>query len=247
MMRKFAVLSDIHGNSWALKAVLNDIESRNIDTVFNLGDILYGPLDPKGTYDLLRTRQFINIRGNQDRFILENIGKKGVHQTLDYVLKQLDDEALNFLKNLPFDYRFGSEIYTCHGTPEKDDEYLIEHLTETHVGIKENATLNSILNQIEERIVFCGHSHQPGFIITDLKTIINPGSVGLPAYDDDLPIFHKMLNFSNHARYCIVTVEIGEVIKVEQISIKYDSESAATMAEKNNRPDWALWLRTGRA
>ncbi len=244
-MEKFAVISDIHGNSWALKAVLNDIESRRINAIFNLGDILYGPLDPMGTYDLLKTKQILSIRGNQDRFILDNVSNKGFHETLDYVLEQLDDEVFNYLKNLPFDYKHDFKIYMCHGTPAKDDEYLIEQLFETHTGIKENENLNSILNQVKERIIFCGHSHQPGFIKTDLKTIINPGSVGLPAYDDDLPIFHKMQNFSNNARYSIVAIENDEVVRVEQISVSYDFESAAAMAKKNNRPDWAQWLRTG--
>ena len=50
---KIAFLSDIHGNSWALKAVLNDIKQRGITEIYDLGDSLYGPLDPKGTFHLL--------------------------------------------------------------------------------------------------------------------------------------------------------------------------------------------------
>jgi predicted phosphodiesterase len=38
-----AVLSDIHGNRWALEAVLDDIRRRGIRDMFNLGDSLYGP------------------------------------------------------------------------------------------------------------------------------------------------------------------------------------------------------------
>lgn len=43
---KTAVLSDIHGNKDALKAVLEDIKYRSIDKIYNLGDTLYGPLFP---------------------------------------------------------------------------------------------------------------------------------------------------------------------------------------------------------
>lgn len=53
---KIAVISDIHGNKWALKEVINDIKERNIDTIFNLGDSLYGPLDPVSTYDILKKK-----------------------------------------------------------------------------------------------------------------------------------------------------------------------------------------------
>ncbi len=39
-----AVISDIHGNRWALEAVLEDINRRGIKRIANLGDCLYGPL-----------------------------------------------------------------------------------------------------------------------------------------------------------------------------------------------------------
>ncbi len=45
-MKRYAFISDIHGNSFALSAVLNDIERRGIGTTYNLGDSLFGPLDP---------------------------------------------------------------------------------------------------------------------------------------------------------------------------------------------------------
>lgn len=36
-------------------------------------------------------------------------------------------------------------------------------------------------------------------------------------------------------------------IVVEDISIPYQWESAANLAMQNDRPDWAKWLKTGRA
>jgi len=244
---KIALISDIHGNSFALEAVFDDIAGRNIDLIFNLGDILYGPLDPMGTFKLLETRGMLSISGNQDRFILENLGQKTGNETMNYVLNQLNDTAIDFLKALPFDYNHDSGVYLCHATPQKGDEYLIEKLFESHVGVKENDEIEAILKNIEEKIVVCGHSHQPHVVKTVSKTVINPGSVGLPAYDDDLPIFHKMENYNNNANYCVLSVDNEGNASVERISIPYDFELVAKMAEKNNRPDWAKWLRTGRA
>tara|TARA_R110002049_G_scaffold2052_4_gene14794 strand:- start:525 stop:833 length:309 start_codon:yes stop_codon:yes gene_type:complete len=89
------------------------------------------------------------------------------------------------------------------------------------------------------------NSHLPRMIKTKKKTIINPGSIGLSAYDDDLPIPHKMESLSPHAKYAVLNINpIG--INVELISIEYDYETAASVAEKNNRKDWAKWIRTGR-
>jgi predicted phosphodiesterase len=61
------VIADIHGNRWALEAVLQDINRRGVGQIVNLGDHLTGPLDPAGTADLLIGRDMVNVRGNDDR------------------------------------------------------------------------------------------------------------------------------------------------------------------------------------
>ncbi len=64
-----AVIADIHGNRWALEAVLQDIDQRGIEQIVNLGDHLTGPLDPAGTADLLIERTMLSICGNDDRVL----------------------------------------------------------------------------------------------------------------------------------------------------------------------------------
>lgn len=101
--KKIAIISDIHGNSIALSEVLQDIKKKEIDTIINLGDSLYGPLDPKGTFALLEINNVISISGNQDRIILENLGNKSDLITLEYVKSKLDNKIVDWLKNLTFD------------------------------------------------------------------------------------------------------------------------------------------------
>jgi len=48
-MNQSAILSDIHANIWALEAVLDDISRRGPAQLINLGDSLYGPLEPQAT------------------------------------------------------------------------------------------------------------------------------------------------------------------------------------------------------
>jgi putative phosphoesterase len=240
---KIAVLSDIHGNSWALKEVLSDIKQRGIKAIYDLGDSLYGPLDPANTFELIKESNIISIRGNQDRKIIENNTFSETIPTLNYVLKVLSIEAINWLSELPFSRIIENAIFACHGTPQSDTEYLIEQLNPGYIDVRDFVSLNNSLSDIKEKIVLCGHSHTPHIIETGTKTIINPGSVGLPAYDDDLPIAHKMQNFSPHTRYCIL--DLDKKYKIEQVILPYDFEKAATMAERNNRPDWAKWIRTG--
>ena len=64
-----AVIADIHGNRWALEAVLQDIDRRGIQQIVNLGDHLTGPLDPAGTADLLIEHGMLSVCGNDDRML----------------------------------------------------------------------------------------------------------------------------------------------------------------------------------
>ena len=68
---RIAAIGDIHGNSAALEAVLRDIDRCEVDRIVNVGDHFSGPLDARGTADLLQSRDIISIRGNHDRWLIE--------------------------------------------------------------------------------------------------------------------------------------------------------------------------------
>jgi diadenosine tetraphosphatase ApaH/serine/threonine PP2A family protein phosphatase len=76
--------------------------------------------------------------------------------------------------------------------------------------------------------------------------VVNPGSVGLPAYSDDVPHQHYVENGDPRARYCIIA-KARSSWSVEQMCVPYDHDAASKMAKDNNRDDWAFWLKTGRA
>lgn len=100
------------------------------------------------------------------------------------------------------------------------------------------------MTDIKQSIVVCGHSHISRIVETDNRLIVNPGSVGLPAYDDDLPVYHKMQNFNPRANYAVINI-YEDSVSIERLSIDYDSEESARLAEANKRDDWAKWIRTG--
>ncbi|MBM6648407.1 metallophosphoesterase [Bacillus sp. RIT809] len=64
MKRKIVIISDIYGNSHALKVVLKDISRRKVEMIINLGDSVYGPLDPLGTIEILMSNEMIHIKGS---------------------------------------------------------------------------------------------------------------------------------------------------------------------------------------
>lgn len=241
MPNKIAVISDIHGNLLALEAVLEDIEKLNIEKVLNLGDILHGPLDPEGTFQLLSEENFITISGNQDRIILENWDKKNdTNTTLRFVLDSLPDSAFDWLKKLKA-YKAWKNVFMCHGNLERDDAPLIETFRNGKVLQKSAADLENDVQAIEEKILLCGHTHVPKIVeLPDSgKFILNPGSVGLPAYDDDRPFYHKMESDSPLAKYLVIEFDGPNVTSFNQRHIKYDHGQAAKQAEMNGRADWA--------
>jgi hypothetical protein len=75
--------------------------------------------------------------------------------------------------------------------------------------------------------------------------ILNPGSVGCPAYHDPHSAKpHVSESGSPHARYAVMTITAAGVA-VDQIAVSYDWEEAAERAAHNGRPEWAHALRTG--
>jgi predicted phosphodiesterase len=244
--KQIAVLSDIHGNSLALKAVLKDINERNIKTIFNLGDSLYGPLDPIGTVSILIENDIPSICGNEDRILLVHSEKDFKNNpSLSYVLELIDSNILNWVKRLQKIIEYDNMIL-FHGTPENDSKYFIEKVTENGVKLKSNLELEKQISGLNQEIIICGHSHVPRYIyLQNGKIIINPGSVGLPAYVDYHPYPHNMETGSPHARYCIIRRDEKDWW-IENVLVPYNWEKAASIAMKNGRPDWAKWLKYGR-
>jgi len=82
--------------------------------------------------------------------------------------------------------------------------------------------------------------------LADGQTVFNPGSVGLPAYDDDHPTWHFMQAESQHARYGLV--ERGPAgWNFSFRALRYDWEAAAALAVSRGRRDWAHALSSGLA
>jgi len=243
-MKKMAVLSDIHGNLIALEKVVQDIERRGVDLVVNLGDHISGPLWPKETLDYLKVQDWINIRGNHERqLLIQALGEMGASD--QYARQMLNAEDLKWLQSLPMRTEIGTNIALCHGSLSDDKQYLLETISNGYAHL---ATHDEIARRIENEtasFILCGHTHIPRIVaLSNNQLVVNPGSVGLPAYDDIEPEPHVMETGSPHARYAILERQ-AENWMVELITVSYDHHKAAEKARSNGRDDWALGLQTG--
>jgi len=247
MQASLAVLADIHGNTGALEAVLADAKRRGVTRFANLGDSFYGPLDPAGTWAILRSMDIPTVLGNQDRILVQGGRPWEDLPAFHAARRALGPEGLAWVESLPKTMRLDDSILLCHGTPAQDTVYLLEDVA---TGLPSMRDCEDILGEIlpfcaDCTLVLAGHSHHAGLVNCGPVTVVNPGSVGLPAYDDDEPP-HIMASGSPHARYAIVSPD-GDGWHCDFIEVEYDWEQAASLARANGRVDWATWLVSGMA
>jgi len=248
---RVALISDIHGNRWALEAVLDHVIGQRVDAIWNLGDILSGPLVPAETADLLMPLGLMTIRGNHERQLLACAQRAGGPSD-QYAFEHTEPHHRAWLEALPVGAAPRADIAVCHGSPRSDVEVLLETVEGDGQRAARPDEVAERIAGCAARLIVCGHTHVPHVVRTpDGRWIVNPGSVGLPAYDSDDPADPRaryyVENGSPHAAYAIVD-EVDPADAAWDVSfhrVRYDWEAAAVTAERNRRPEWAHALRTG--
>ena len=243
---RIAVVSDIHGNLPALEAVVENFSRRSVDRVVNLGDNLSGPLLPLETARYLMAQPWIHLAGNHERQLLSDDVPKRLESD-EYALSQLTATELAWIATLRPRLELSPEILLCHGTPDSDVHYLLETVTPSGLRMADAAEVDQRLGNNTHALVLCGHTHVPRAIRSSRGSfIVNPGSVGLPAYDDVHPYPHVVETGSPDARYAIVE-KTSSGWRAQLISVPYDHHAMADLARDHGRPDWEHALRSGYA
>jgi len=245
---RIAVVADIHGNVRALRAVMEDLRHVSPDRVVNLGDTVSGPLEAAETADVLISLAWTTIRGNHDRQLLDRpVEEMGRSDAAAFA--ELKNHHKGWLSALePMEEI--EDLFLCHGTPDSDNTYLLETVEANGVvRLATTAEVNRRLSGTSAKIVLCGHSHQARIIgLPDGRLVVNPGSVGLPAYTDTEPVRHSMQMGAPHARYAVLDrKKAGAPWEITFRVVAYDWKGAAERAASKGREDWAHCLRTGYA
>lgn len=190
------VVSDLHANLEALRAVMARVRRKKYEVVLCLGDFVGYGAQPNHVLDTMRTLRGrkVYIRGNHDRVAaglddaegFNNAAKTAALWTRD----RLSAPNRRFLRDLTVGPVMHREVMLCHGSPYDEDEYVfnVHHAAQ-------------ILALFEAPFILFGHTHLPavfsidphmnvrGFAVRDeatvklepgLRFLINPGSVGQP-------------------------------------------------------------------
>ena len=187
------ILSDIHSNLTALQAVLED--AAPFDRVFCLGDVVgYGP-DPNECIEQLQELpQLVCIKGNHDAAILGEIDihafNTEARKSLEWLASQLSPENYRWLRELP--EKVEMEDFTlAHGSPRNPVWEYIMDLSIARLNMDEFLTPFCLVGHTHIPCIFIKDGETPDstnlYLISpdqpfglDLKSIVNPGSVGQP-------------------------------------------------------------------
>jgi predicted phosphodiesterase len=239
----FAAIADVHGNRAALEAVLADIAALNIKDVVNLGDHVSGPLEAARTADTLMERGFPSIRGDQDRILLE-LRATGTSRRGEF--RELERRHFDWLAAMPATLAFRDEVFLCHGSPNDDAAFWLD-APSADGSVRQNPidAIERSAVGIGASLILCAHTHIPRvFRLGDGRMIVNPGSVGLPAYTGRNPVPYKVETGTPDACYAILH-RTREAWSVTIRYVPYDSSSMASLARRNGLHDWASAVESG--
>lgn len=207
MLMRVAVLADAHGNLLALEAVLADLRAQAPDLVVNLGDLTSGSFDPAGSADAQLALGCPTLVGNHERNLLEDDDTSG---SVAFSRPFSSVTHMAWIRSLPATLRLADgEVFACHGSPAGGDlDYLLDDVGSGRAVLAPDDAIRPRLVGIgSARLVLCGHTHMPRVVQVGDVTVVNPGSIGMPAYTDDSPVPHAIETGTPHARYAVVTRE----------------------------------------
>ncbi len=248
---RIAVVSDIHGNLPALEAVQDEIADARVDLVVNCGDIVSGPLWPRETAARLMALGWTTIAGNHERQALAAAPGGGSDDA--FAAAELTAAQRAWLAALPATLTLaGGAVTVVHGTPASDLHTLLESVvpgfgTNGFAGIRAASEdeVRARLQGVATPVVLCGHTHVARVVRVDGCLVVNPGSLGRPAYDHDQPHDHVVEAGTPHASWALV--ERGARGWQAQLRLTaYDWDASAARAQSLGCADWAHQLRTGR-
>jgi len=229
-MKPFAVISDVHGNLEALRAVLTVIDGLGIEDVYSLGDVVgYGP-DPAACMELCLDRCCVLLAGNHEEAVLhpERSRMNGpAREALQRTWDQLQSQGLVAqLQGWPTYHQVGSQLMVHASVEGGAHGYLTER---DRSGM---STFDRVAGFIEEnfvgyRICYVGHNHTPflattagfihpheermAFFAGSERFYVSVGSVGQPRDGD--------------ARACFVTYS-GDEVRFVRVAYEWAATAA---------------------
>ena len=234
-MDKIAIISDIHGNIPALRSVLEDIQTRNMDQIICLGDLVGKGPDSSEAVEIIKKVCAVTVKGNWDDFIT----KPTEIETIKWHQHQLTVQHNQFLEELPFSVEFlmsGRLIRLFHASPRSYyDRIQPWDPIERRLSMFENTSqTENILGSREPDVVFYGDIHNAYMQNIKGKTLCNVGSVGNPL---DIPQASYAILEGNYG------VEEAGGFSIQFVRVPYNIDLAINLAKEKRMPELEPYIK----
>jgi len=168
---KIAVFTDVHGNRFALEAVLKDIALLEPDLTLNLGDGVWGSADPLGAWKLQQQSGALEVRGNTDEFVMAPLESlEGSQPYAKWLQGQLTPEVAAHLRTVPINRTvLEGRVLATHGTPNDPWTAFFDESYQQQLG--RLAPFPGV------KVVLVGHTHKELLEVQDGITRVNVGAV----------------------------------------------------------------------
>ncbi len=251
-MDRIAIISDIHGNYQALKAVIDDINKKGITNIICLGDIIGKGVNSRRCIDLVKVKCSIVLMGNVDeRFSLNPEDFKDnetEYNRIKYYQQPLTEDDIKYLTNLPLYTEFymsGNLIRLFHASVDNPYKTVFNY----DLDFRKKYELFKLNDSIADVVIY-GHVHYQFMEKIYGKTLVNCGSVGTsgcPVLEDG---YNSKKEISN-AHYLIISGILNSkengTIEFSFESVPYDKETEIKESEEahNIDPGYDELLRRG--
>jgi predicted phosphodiesterase len=232
---RLAVLSDLHGNPFALDAVLADLPP-GTDQLVCLGDVAIGPF-PNETLWRLRELDCPVVMGNWDTWLLDGVpalgGEVGPRLSAqgEWCASRLEDEETGFIRSFRPSVAVeldGLRAVCFHGSPRSATELILPDVP--------RAALDRALAGVEADLFVAGHTHLQMLRRRPDSLYANVGSVGLPFSEGPSG---GSLRVSRWAEYGLATVdERGLTFEFRRVPYDVDEMLAAARTSGMPHADW---------
>jgi predicted phosphodiesterase len=235
---RVAIISDLHGNTFALEAILEDIAKQNVDQIIVAGDSVNGHPNSKQCWDMVLTLNCPVLQGNHEQYMYrlnspdaEAEWSEERFQTIRYFHSQFSSANLENMRALPFTYQL-PDLLICHATPLDAFQSLYSNSTALE--------LETAFAGTSESCIVRGHNHNWFTTQWNGRTMFSIDSAGLP------------LGGHINAPYAILSLQ--KAWSLEQRLVTYDHAAAVNAMNDEYMANvgamghiWKLELQTAQA
>lgn len=234
---RLAVISDIHGECFALDQVLQDIGRQGIEQIVCLGDALQGGSQPAETLARLRELNCPVVMGNADAWLItgERTSEEGVSEKQEAVrawsLAQLSESDIAYVQQfrptIEIPLEGGKTLLCFHGSPRSFDEIILPETPDDEV--------RQFLSGYDATLFTGGHTHTQQLRRLGNSWYFNPGSVSLAYNWEQSDFAQGRMELDPWADYAIVTSE-GASLGITFRHVPFDRNELTRIARARGKP-----------